>query len=286
LAPIAAWNKYLEMTFNRTFPQLTAGSHHGNVMENPFLEVRIRFMLKSNLRVFAFVFSVSSLLLAPCVMDAQTPAAQVICNGDSLTFGSHASKGEGTATGTTYPGVLAMRLGEGWKVTNVGLPGWPTEGISNHAKDHVDPLYDPKLKENVLIIMGGTNNMGIYHQDGAQAYAHVEEYCRARKAAHPWKILIVTLPMAAYPSYAKDFDAKATTYDTLVRRNWRRFADGVVDLQADPRFGAPGAEFDSRYFDAKDHTHLTDAGYQLVGEAAAKAVTKIIGRPTREAQQP
>ena len=214
---------------------------------------------------------------------AQAPTAQVVCNGDSLTFGSHASKGEGTATGTTYPGVLAARLGVQWKVTNVGLPGWATESLSNDAKTHVDPLYDPSLKENILIIMGGTNNMGIYHQDGAAAFAHMEEYCRARKAAHPWKILIATLPMAAYPSYAKDFDAKATTYDTLVRRNWRRFADGLVDLQADPRFGAPGAEYNRRYF-LEDHTHMTDAGYQLVGEIAAKTIPRIVGQPARQVQ--
>ncbi|BDI30392.1 hypothetical protein CCAX7_24430 [Capsulimonas corticalis] len=242
-------------------------------------------MFKFNLLALSVAASAVSLISAQGVTNAQAAPAQVVCNGDSLTFGSHASKGEGTATGTTYPGVLAARLGESWRVTNVGLPGWPTEGISNDAKAHVDPLFDPSLKENVLIIMGGTNNMGIYHEDGAAAFAHVEAYCRARKAAHPWKILVVTLPMAAYPSYAKDFEAKAIQYDLLVRRNWRQFADGIVDLQADPRLGARGSEYNTLYFGA-DHTHLTDAGYQLVGEAAAKAVTKIAGRPAREAQHP
>ena len=61
-------------------------------------------------------------------------------------------------------------------------------------------------------------------------------------------------------------------YDALIRRNWRYFADGIVDVGADPRLGAPGAERNAVYFSAQDFTHLTDAGYAIVGKDAAQAV--------------
>jgi hypothetical protein len=38
------------------------------------------------------------------------PTAVTVCFGDSITFGQHVD-GEGTATGGTYPGVLARMLG-------------------------------------------------------------------------------------------------------------------------------------------------------------------------------
>ena len=237
-------------------------------------------MLKFKYLTSFVAFSAACALLMGGGEMVRAESAQVVCHGDSITFGSNATQGEGTATGTTYPGVLAARLGAEWKVTNIGRPGWTVEGLGNEASANVDSLYNPNLSQNILIIFAGTNNIGIYHQDGAATFTKMEQYCKARKAAHPWKILVVTIPMAAYPKvYPADFDAKAIRYDALIRRNWRRFADGIIDIQADPRLGAPGDEYDRRYFKPNDFTHLTDAGYKIVGEKAARAVVKAVAHP-------
>ena len=91
------------------------------------------------------------------------------------------------------------------------------------------------LKENVLVIFGGTNDLGGGHKSAGSAYADLISYCRARRAAHPWRILVVTPPVAAYPGvYPVDFDAQMVLYDSLIRRNWRFFADGIIDVGADP----------------------------------------------------
>ncbi len=212
----------------------------------------------------------------PPVSPIGTVTAQVICHGDSLTRGEHASSGLGTAMGTTYPGVLARALGPAWRVTNIGTGGWPLGALIGEAPTKVDPLFDPHLKQNVLIIFGGTNDLGGGHKSAGTAYADLISYCRARRAAHPWRILVVTPPVAAYPGvYPVDFDAQMVLYDSLIRRNWRFFADGIVDVGADPRLGTPGAEHNPAYFSAKDFTHLTDAGYAIVGRDAALAVRSL-----------
>jgi len=208
---------------------------------------------------------------------AQTPltTAQVVCHGDSLTRGENASSGLGTATGTTYPAVLARTLGPAWRVTNVGTGGWTFNLLTGEAPRKVDPLFDPHLTQNVLIIFGGTNDLGGSHESAEKAYGELAAYCRARKAAHPWRILVVTPPVAAYPRvYPADFDAQMVQYGALIRRNWHSFADGIVDVQADPRLGAPGAEHNPVYFNSHDFTHLTDAGYAIVGRDAAAAVLR------------
>ena len=208
---------------------------------------------------------------------AQTPpvTAQVVCHGDSLTRGENASSGLGTALGTTYPAVLARTLGPAWRVTNVGTGGWTFNLLTGEAPRKVDPLFDPHLTQNVLIIFGGTNDLGGSHESAEKAYGKLTAYCRARKAAHPWRILVVTPPVAAYPRvYPVDFDAQMVQYGALIRRNWHSFADGIVDVQADPRLGAPGAEHNPVYFNSHDFTHLTDVGYAIVGRDAAAAVLR------------
>ena len=95
---------------------------------------------------------------------AQPVTAQVICHGDSLTRGENASAGLGTATGTTYPGVLAKALGPAWRVVNIGTGGWPLGALIGEAPTKVDPLFDPHLKQNVRIVFGGTNDLGGGHK--------------------------------------------------------------------------------------------------------------------------
>lgn len=238
-------------------------------------------------------------MLIPIVIFAaiQAPPAtmQVVCHGDSLTWGASASRGQGepgvaveqspdpasAATATTYPAALARLLGPAWRVRSVGTGGWPLDALAGEAPRKIDPLFDPSLKANVLIVFGGTNDLGGHRETVETAYERLRGYCRARKAAHPWRVLVVTPPVAAYPKvYPADFDAKMIRLGALVRQSWRAFADGIVDLQADDRLGMAGSERNPALFDPRDFTHLTDAGYALVARKAADAV-KGLRPPTR-----
>jgi lysophospholipase L1-like esterase len=228
------------------------------------------------------VLAAALCLFAGSIALAQAQTAQIVCHGDSLTWGSNASSGTGAATGTSYPGVLAQTLGPDWRVTNVGTGGWTIDAMTNEAPQRVDSLFDPNLKQNVLIIFGGTNDLGGHHETAEEAYAKLIEYCASRKAAHPWKILVVTPPVAAYPNvYPPDFDSLMVRYGALIRKNWHSFADGIIDIQADPRLGTPGAEHNPVYFSDHDFTHLTDAGYAIIGNDAAVAVLNLQHKRSR-----
>ena len=98
-----------------------------------------------HLRLAALLLCVGSLSAAQAqTLPAAAPVtAQVVCHGDSLTAGYNASSGLLTATGTTYPGVLARALGPAWHVTNIGTGGWPLGAMIGEAPQKVDPLFDP-----------------------------------------------------------------------------------------------------------------------------------------------
>ena len=162
----------------------------------------------------------------------------------------------------------------------MGTGGWNFGPLTGEAPSKIDPLFDPRQPLNVLLIFGGTNDLGGAHESAGTCFRRLVAYCRARKAAHPWRILVVTPPVAAYPA---DFDAQMVEYDALIRRDWRSFADGVVDVQADFRLGVPGAEHNPTYFSATDFTHLTDAGYAIVGRDAAASVLRLAARSQRPA---
>ena len=247
-----------------------------------------------------FLIAAMSLFAGLASAQAQTPpvTVQVICHGDSLTWGANASSGLGTPgilreqganletnPGMTYPAVLARALGPAWHVRSLGTGGWSLDPLTGEAPAKIDPLFDPHLAQNLLIIFAGTNDLGGAHESAETAFGKLTAYCRARKAAHPWRILVITPPMAAYPGvYPADFDAQMVQYDALIRRNWRSFADGIVDVQADFRLGAPGAERNPVYFSSRDFTHLTDAGYAIVGQDAAGAVRWLSARPQHSAR--
>jgi lysophospholipase L1-like esterase len=59
------------------------------------------------------------------------------------------------------------------------------------------------------------------------------------------------------------YEATRSTYNGLIRANWRQFADVLVDVAADPNIGVAGANSNTTYFDP-DAIHLNNTGYAIV----------------------
>lgn len=87
----------------------------------------------------------------------------ILCFGDSNTWGFSPDCGERYDRQTRWPGVLQVHLGENFYVIEEGLPGrntvWedPVEGGKNGLKQLV-PLIHSHMPLDLLIIMLGTND--------------------------------------------------------------------------------------------------------------------------------
>ena len=88
--------------------------------------------------------------------------------------------------------------------------------------------------------------------------AVAENIHRIRKAQK------LTIDRAAELTDQAVYDARRLALNDLVRAGWPTFADALVDLTTDPRFGPPGARLDPAYYQA-DLIHLTVASNAIIG---------------------
>ena len=76
---------------------------------------------------------------------------------------------------------------------------------------------------------------------------------------------------------ATSLDADKDAYDALMLQQTRAAgADGVIDFAANPLLGADGANANATYFQS-DHVHPTQAGQQLLANAASNALNYYFG---------
>ena len=93
-----------------------------------------------------------------------TMARTVLCFGDSNTWGYSPDDGERFAPDVRWPGVLAARLGDDWRVIEEGL-----NGRTSAFDDPLDPILNGKTflpvclathaPIDVVVIMLGTNDV-------------------------------------------------------------------------------------------------------------------------------
>ncbi|MCK9571123.1 GDSL-type esterase/lipase family protein [Candidatus Pacearchaeota archaeon] len=173
----------------------------------------------------------------------QATGANIIFEGDSLTWG-HQSPDTTSYPETlmaSYPGVYWCSMAQGGDL----LAQMTLDGPAQ-----VDPLLSGAAR-NVLVFLGGTNDLGGGGRSAAQVESDIEAYCLARKTAG-WEIILCTIPNSL------------SFTDNLIVNQWLRahytdFADRLADIALiDELLDAS----DATHF--IDGVHLTDAGYGLV----------------------
>ena len=231
------------------------------------------------------------------VSSVQTyPVTAVVCDGDSLTSGENDSIGKGTASplATAYPGVVQKLIGNRYYVFNLGIGGLVVNQIANDAPKRVDALLAPAEQPPIIVMEGGTNDFGIdgsikppmtVEQAAQKVYERLQAFWKARHAARPDTIVVdVTNTPAAHPVYIRNLGSKTGFNERRDALNALRKKpptpvdvrpDWLVDLTTDPHIGQDGNEQDATYFAARDQTHLTGAGYAIVGAAVAAVIQKI-----------
>jgi lysophospholipase L1-like esterase len=137
------------------------------------------------------------------------------------------------------------------------------------APERVDVRYDPSADANVCVVMAGGGDLA-GGADPQAALDGLRTYCAARRAAGFQVVALTLLPR----STPEGFNQARATYNAMLREQWPAFADGLADVNADPRIGADGANLDPVYF--LDQVHPTSAGYGLMAAAVAPVLEGLV----------
>jgi len=127
----------------------------------------------------------------------------------------------------------------------------------------VDARFQPEADLNVCLVLAGGGDF----RAGATAafmYESLQSYCEQRHAAG-FRVIVLTV----LPCHRTDtFEVTRIAFNAMLRDGWSDFADGLVDLGADPRIGDTGDEYDAQFYLA-DQLHLTAAGNAVMASVAA-----------------
>lgn len=202
--------------------------------------------------------------------DTGGSGVNVVCVGDSNTYGTNATTGQGTATGNTYPGQLATALGGGYTVHNIGVGGWQIPNLIEDKTEFLDPLFNVDCDFNVACVMIGTNDLGTGGTPAATK-AELDPYIASLRA-DGWKVIVATLFSNNYSG--NDIDDEIIDYNALILAD-TDLADAIADIGSDPDIGPPDNHDDTTYF-AGDKVHLIDAGLGIVAGYFEDAIIDLV----------
>ncbi|MFH0916647.1 MAG: GDSL-type esterase/lipase family protein [bacterium] len=195
----------------------------------------------------------------------KAPIGNIVFDGDSLTAGS-------TAT-DPYPSQLMRRFRPGVEWANLGIGGQRLKDMLDRAPDDVDPLYDSRLGQNVVVVWGGTNDMRHWNHSPATVYSRLREYCLSRRQMG-YTVVVLTLLPRSDGDYPANFEADRQAVNRSIRATWPGFADAMVDVGSDQLIGRQGSELDRRFFSG-DRVHLNDLGLSVVAGRVGQLLKRL-----------
>ncbi len=203
--------------------------------------------------------AVALALIAAPARAQSVHAPTIVYVGDSLTAGA-----TGTHPYTHYVN-LAPWQGMSWTSFNIGVSAKTVEAMSADAWRTLDPLRGAGL--SVAVIWAGTNDLANNHAPPDQVFLTLSRFAdRERKLG--FKVLVMTMISRV------GADPEKNPYNAMIRAYWKDFADGLIDIAANPVLGANGAFRNPEFF--SDGIHLTDKGYALVGAQVETAVNRAV----------
>lgn len=197
---------------------------------------------------------------------------------DSLTYGYGASTGEGTTTGTVYPGVVFTQL-QGtqsfYEGVNDGVNGQRLDtALANRA---YAAAYDATADVNVACVFGGSSDINgngpTTPTNASQTYARLIALV-ADIISVGYVVVVVTITPAGSLLIA-GFNTTRDEYVALIRAGAAANKYAVADVAQDSRIGWTGSDTNTTYFQS-DQTHLTDAGYAIVAEYVAPLIQELV----------
>jgi lysophospholipase L1-like esterase len=204
------------------------------------------------------------------------PAQLVVCEGNSLTYGS----GSSDSSTQSYPAQLRPKLGQAWAVLNFGIPALSIERM--FAREHTTraavsavaaQLPNTARHRTIDVVWEGTNSIRL-HDTGETAFQAMAQFIALRHSQQ-FKVIVLTCLPAKTTEVGPDFDAQAQVYNAMIRKYAADVgADAVVDVASDRRLTDPL----SAYY-ARDHFHLSEAGYAVVAGLVSRAAQRLAALP-------
>ena len=154
-----------------------------------------------------------------------------------------------------------------WAGKTLDGPG----GLIDRFRPFTSRLYNPRARNNILSVLAGTNDL----QNGETGQHVFELLKRYAAAARQTGFKVVVCSIMPRRSFTPAMEAERGHLNSLLVSGWQGFADGFVDLAADPLLGPTDALDDQNVY-ITDGTHLTDYGYQTLANDMAQVVDGLI----------
>lgn len=192
-----------------------------------------------------------------------------VAEGDSMTHPNTLPDGSTWPAWEMYPSIASALLGRAVSGSNWGSSGDTLAGMIVEEPYTLGPRFvDGGV--NVVSILGGTNDMHSYDAGPSDVIASVKTYA-AWARAHGWLVVVATLPRPD----AFVVPAEREAFNAELRSSWPTFADGLVDLDADPAL----ADMVN-----PDNVHPTEDGHERIAAHFAAVVRSVLidaGVPAR-----
>ena len=204
---------------------------------------------------------------------------EILCFGDSNTWGYVPGKGERFPREVRWPGVLGRELGDGVLVIEEGQNGrttvWddPVEGHKNGLA-YLVPCLESHRPLDLVVLMLGTNDLKARFSVppfdiGWSIRSLLDAICRSgagRSGKPPGALLVVPPPLGTLTEFAELFAGGP--------EKSRRLA---------PQYRAAAGAFGADFLDAADAAAVSDAdgvhldagGHETLGKAVAAKVREI-----------
>jgi len=206
---------------------------------------------------------------------------EVLCYGDSNTWGANPATGGRFSRDERWPGVLQKALGDGYHVIEEGLGGrttvWedPIEGRHKNGAAYLVPCLETHSPLDMVIIMLGTNDLKKRFSVSAQDIAFgagvlvdiVNKSVCGRNGKTPKVLLLIPPPLGKLSFFSEMFEGG---YEKS-----RKFSE---------HFRVVAKEHGCEVFDTStvmkssdvDGIHLEKEAHKALGEAVAKIVKNIL----------
>ncbi len=184
---------------------------------------------------------------------------QIICEGDSITFGA------GATSGKDWPVTMQKALTGKYRLTNLGINGQKAYEILANAPSRTDKLWNLySATPKVYLLWAGSND--IAEGKTSSVIDSLTSRISAARAAGATKILLGTI----LPRGDAAFEVDREKINSAIRASGHLGADGVADVAANKTIGQANQNTNTTYYE--DGIHPNDVGYQIIAEIWQKAL--------------